>query len=434
MQTHRDGIVDVEELVNDLRRGVGYATRAGLLHDNSLLDVAKCWEDTEGRSQADTYALVAARNRLSQLIAPITFTDLSGGRNPFDEANQKIGKRLQFILTIAALVVLMLIGFYMHAVQREQAAILTLQDIQSLRPLEKLHSLRKMAQWENPLASPTTLYDEYHQRASELHAIKERIENVYLQAVEAVAIPLFPFERWLQPSAGSPPVPPDTGAVVKAAAPAKPEKGEPVQVAVMSVSAGAGADSKSAVPVQPAADVVNLPDVCRTDPSGRIQLAGEAAGYPEWMKMALLDSMNDFCFQVRVLSPGGDGALLNENFSPLNFIGPLKDKASFRTEWFLPFLYGLLGSIVFLIRNIANVRTPAMDWLPALMRIALGGVAGIVVGWFSSTTASSLQGASSLSIPFMLAFLTGYGIDILFTMLDRISQLVEQAAGHKAHA
>lgn len=60
-----------------------------------------------------------------------------------------------------------------------------------------------------------------------------------------------------------------------------------------------------------------------------------------------------------------------------------------------------------------------------VMRIALGGVAGIVVGWFPSSNALSTEPVGTLSLPFMVAFVTGYSIDALFSLLDRLGRAVE---------
>ena len=151
-------------------------------------------------------------------------------------------------------------------------------------------------------------------------------------------------------------------------------------------------------------------------------LPEETKTYPKWMKTALRDALNDFCFQLKVISPGGSGALLSQSLNQLEFVNSIKEKVSLRSTWFLPFLYGLLGSAIFMMRNVSSVRTPAMEWFPIVMRVSLGGVAGIVVGWFSVSKPGGLETTSLLSLPFALAFLTGYGIDALFTLLDRFNR------------
>ncbi|MEO8248867.1 MAG: hypothetical protein ABI589_05810 [Burkholderiales bacterium] len=81
-----------------------------------------------------------------------------------------------------------------------------------------------------------------------------------------------------------------------------------------------------------------------------------------------------------------------------------------------------------MMRNVASIRTPAMELFPMFMRISLGGVAGIVIGWFSSAALSALESTGALSVPFALAFLTGYAIDALFGLLDRMSRIAQGAS------
>jgi len=127
---------------------------------------------------------------------------------------------------------------------------------------------------------------------------------------------------------------------------------------------------------------------------------------------------------LKLLSPGGDGALLNYVMTQLGFVSKIKHKVDLRSTWFLPFLFGLLGATVYMMRNVASVRTPAMELFPMIMRLSLGGVAGIVVGWFASVSGTGTEITRTLSLPFALAFLVGYGIDALFNLLDRLNNMI----------
>jgi hypothetical protein len=167
--------------------------------------------------------------------------------------------------------------------------------------------------------------------------------------------------------------------------------------------------------------------------NGDLRLPATSVRYPAWMQAALRDALTDFCFQVKVVTPGG-GELTSQSLSRLTFVSWIREKVSLRVQWFLPFLYGLLGSAVYMMRNVASVRTPAVEWFPVVMRICLGGVAGIVIGWFWSANSLYLQGTSALSLPFALAFLTGYGIDVLFNLLDRFNRTIGSAPAPAARA
>jgi len=104
-----------------------------------------------------------------------------------------------------------------------------------------------------------------------------------------------------------------------------------------------------------------------------------------------------------------------------------RNKVNLLVSWMLPGLYGLLGACVFLMRELLvldKTRSDAriVDMLSLLLRIALGGLAGIIVGWFwvptSPNPASSAIEVSSVS--FGVAFLAGFSIDSLFALLDRL--------------
>ena len=105
-----------------------------------------------------------------------------------------------------------------------------------------------------------------------------------------------------------------------------------------------------------------------------------------------------------------------------------RNKVNLLISWLLPGLYGLLGACVFLMRRMLNAdgpgRNPArirvVHMLSLLLRAALGGLAGIIIGWFwvptALTTTSSAIAVSA--VPFGIAFLAGFSIDSLFALLE----------------
>jgi hypothetical protein len=62
-----------------------------------------------------------------------------------------------------------------------------------------------------------------------------------------------------------------------------------------------------------------------------------------------------------------------------------------------------------------------------LLRVCLGGLAGLAIGWFWTPSSSKLinDATTYSTAPFALAFLAGFSIDLLFSILDRILQAVE---------
>jgi hypothetical protein len=91
----------------------------------------------------------------------------------------------------------------------------------------------------------------------------------------------------------------------------------------------------------------------------------------------------------------------------------------------LPILFGAIGALAFIIRStsdqIQNSTFSTTSPIRNVMRIALGALAGVVVGLFSD-----LSSQLSLS-PLAIAFLAGYGVEAIFAMFDGLTQKFRQA-------
>ncbi|MCB1156371.1 MAG: hypothetical protein H7A25_21310 [Leptospiraceae bacterium] len=95
------------------------------------------------------------------------------------------------------------------------------------------------------------------------------------------------------------------------------------------------------------------------------------------------------------------------------------------TLYLLPIFYGLLGSCTYILRVIASeidkqiyVREHDIQYA---LRILLGTFAGFVIGWFISSDAEMQVGFSPAKLsPFAIAFVAGYSVELLFTLLDKI--------------
>lgn len=88
--------------------------------------------------------------------------------------------------------------------------------------------------------------------------------------------------------------------------------------------------------------------------------------------------------------------------------------------YILPLLYGLLGAFIFVLRTLAREikdLTYSFDSeISYRLRLTLGSLAGMIVGWFLRADSDSM--IVSLS-PMAIAFLMGYNVDILFSIMDR---------------
>lgn len=90
--------------------------------------------------------------------------------------------------------------------------------------------------------------------------------------------------------------------------------------------------------------------------------------------------------------------------------------------YLLPLLYGVLGAATFIIRDLSKqieeVIYSDKSGVQHLSRIALGALAGIMVGWFTfllPKESTSFLGSVS---PLALAFLVGYNIELFFQLMD----------------
>jgi hypothetical protein len=100
----------------------------------------------------------------------------------------------------------------------------------------------------------------------------------------------------------------------------------------------------------------------------------------------------------------------------------LKTILDFVAAYLLPALYGLLGACAFVLRQLCNdvstLRFADDSRVRYTLRLNIGVLAGLAVGWFIDPT----QGGSVVAnlSPLALAFVAGYGSDLLFAVLDRI--------------
>ncbi len=96
--------------------------------------------------------------------------------------------------------------------------------------------------------------------------------------------------------------------------------------------------------------------------------------------------------------------------------------------YFLPLLYGLFGAFIYVLRNLMveiKLRTYSHDSeVKFRLRLTLGALGGMIIGWFFQPDEAS--GLASLS-PMALAFLMGYNIELLFSIMDRVIENVRQS-------
>ena len=106
----------------------------------------------------------------------------------------------------------------------------------------------------------------------------------------------------------------------------------------------------------------------------------------------------------------------------------------FLATYVLPALYGLLGACAFVLRqlsaDIAELRFANDLKVRYTLRLNIGLLAGLAVGWFISPD----QNASVIAnlSPLAVAFVAGYGSELLFAVLDRVVNAFSPAAAESA--
>ncbi len=102
-------------------------------------------------------------------------------------------------------------------------------------------------------------------------------------------------------------------------------------------------------------------------------------------------------------------------------------------RYVLPLLYGLLGAVFFVLRTLSN-EVQNQTYIPNAeinyrLRIPTGALAGLTISWF--IVDPNPQAEFSIS-GFAISFLTGYNVEILFSLMDKaIAQLTNKSPNSK---
>ncbi|MCP4695880.1 MAG: hypothetical protein GY862_03370 [Gammaproteobacteria bacterium] len=101
--------------------------------------------------------------------------------------------------------------------------------------------------------------------------------------------------------------------------------------------------------------------------------------------------------------------------------------------YLLPLLYGLLGAFAYVLRTLTvEIRTLTYGVhcnIGYRLRIQLGALAGLAIGWF--TNAGGPPSAFTSLSPLALAFLVGYSVELLFALMDRLISSFTSSDGEK---
>ncbi len=99
-------------------------------------------------------------------------------------------------------------------------------------------------------------------------------------------------------------------------------------------------------------------------------------------------------------------------------------------QYILPLLYGLLGAFMYVLRTLSK-EIKVLSFSPEVLinyrlRLTMGSLAGLIIGWFFAPKMGSGMGAvTTLSI----SFLAGYNVEILFSLLDKLISYIAKDGG-----
>ena len=113
-----------------------------------------------------------------------------------------------------------------------------------------------------------------------------------------------------------------------------------------------------------------------------------------------------------------------QTFSSRGVRRPAKDtEAQYRMGLILPPLYGGIRAPVYIMRSLSErIRLWIYrkdDTFSGELRILMGRVTGLAIGWFFRSSGTELDGIGLVS-PFALAFVAGHRVERFFTAMDRI--------------
>ncbi|SRR6266436_4398559 len=376
----------VTNLLEDAYLILEYAVRAGRLPDDTLPNAIREVETSAGAGElASLVPLSKAINGAVTAIAPITLVDLRAGRSPFDKDRRGSSRTVQYSLCGLAVLLTVLIAFYSFSVQRKEGALREYQEVRIANIPEKINALYRLAQQEDVRTKKEPRYEQYQRSLSEIQDLDARHQAALNLLAEQSLATGWPFRVEVR------------AAMTWIATALSRTLGVP------------GVESQQTENPSPYENMCDPPAQAASASS-----RADKAGLWAWREVVSRENFNQACFKEMMGIKHG----MAIEATSLFYTAHIRDNVVLLSVWILPFLSGLLGATVFLLRDSLNPLTANFGLARVVVRLALGGVAGIIIGWF--WVPSGTVGTQLTSIPMALAFLTGFSIDILFSALDRL--------------
>ncbi len=402
---------DLPRLIADARLILEYAVRAGRLQDSSLAEAIQALEGQD--SARNIIDLQNAMNAMALLIAPMTLVDLRAGRNPFDQRNVHARSRWQIGLSLATLALIAIIAYSQYLGQRQESALRAYKEVVAARGSERITDVRALVQQGHALAKDSCQREAYQKARHDLRELADRalvsskmLYDLSRESAWPVVDSAIDVAVWFRDSHWLP----------RASA------------ANATEAASVGAASTQPGPAADGSDVAK--DPCDEVKSSKVV----PPGYPEWLRTVVLDSIDEFCFASKLSVDGlsgsdpvrrGTASYYGPQGADYDPVTKVEQRMRVQTGWLLPFLYGLLGACVYVMRRLLfDTKAAVVENVVIVLRLALGALAGVAIGWFAVPSSAPSVALSASSLPYILAFLAGFSIDILFSMLDRFNRLL----------
>jgi hypothetical protein len=392
----------VDSLLHKARALADYAVNTGQMpEDSRIFEEIDSIAQAVGRGENPAIAPLVAEMQKVCKKAKVTVEQLMRRETLLGRLSQRAALVTPYLVGFMTLLLTLYLAFQSSELHKADLALREYQDLESERLQEKIYDAWKMYHYEHVLnakGSPLAELDRYQGLVDDSKRLYEKRSAVQELLLYSSVIRYFP--KFFQYHGSTQPA------------------------AAVGSEAEASADSSELT--KPELD-------CSKEPQE--PLAPSANHKPAVFGSSIeLDNYRQSiaCF-VQSLLIGED-----YDYPMVSMIYQTRNKVNLLVSWMLPGLYGLLGACVFLMRELLVVNkvhgdARIVDLLSLLLRVALGGLAGIIVGWFWVPT-SRIPGSSAIevsSISFGVAFLAGFSIDSLFALLDRLLKNFRPSDGEK---
>lgn len=425
----------IDDLLQEARLLAQHALRNGKLPaDSHIFDAIEA--ATQARERGERPAVVALTVEIQKVskAAGVTVDQLLRRNTTVGRLRQRAEIVVPFLIGLMTLLLTLYLAFESSELHKADLALREYHDLVGERMPEKIYLAWKMYRYEDVLNAkgpPLAQLDGYQKLVDDAKRLYERRAAVGSLLIDATVIRYLPalFQDhgpcWLQSLARV--LNNDERPMARDCRVPKPPAG----------------DAPGAVGTDPSVDRETPdPPTLKPEIDKCLKLRQPPVSNPKTPALPSKLDLDDYELGVTCFLRSLQLSNYDVPLDPL--IYACRNKVHLLVSWLLPGMYGLLGACVFvmraLLRNTAHRPGSGdariVDMLSLLLRVSLGGLAGIIIGWFSVPTVLSAD-SSALnisSIPFGVAFLAGYGIESLFALLDRLSKTIGHPEDKKSSA